>query len=60
MNPMLKRDETAFGNTGHCIIHVEIGTLGEMFMSLGVRERERSLLNMGPRETHDSTEYNFY
>jgi hypothetical protein len=49
MNPMLKRDEIAFGNSGHCIIHIKIETLGEMLMNLGVRERERSLLNMGPR-----------
>jgi hypothetical protein len=54
MNPMLKRDKTAFGNTGHCIIYVKIGTLGEILMSLGVRERERSLLNMGPRQTTSS------
>jgi hypothetical protein len=54
MNPMLKRDETTFGNTSHYIIHVKIETLEEMLMSLGVRERERSLLNMGPRQTTSS------
>jgi hypothetical protein len=51
---MLKRDETAFGNTSHCIIHVKTRTLEEMLMSLGVRERERSPLNMGPRQTISS------